>query len=190
MRVVVVGTGTVGRTLARIWSDGGLDVVLASREPEASMIDGIEVMPTTEALTGGDVVVTAIPGAAMTDFLRDYAGLLVDKVLVDATNSMGAPAMHHAELAAGLAYFRGFNTLGVENFADPTFDGGTADLFYSGPQAQRHLVEPLIEATGMRGIWVGDGQQAADLLDGLTRLWFTLALQQGRGRRLAFRMLP
>ena len=188
--IAVVGTGSVGTTLARIWHDAGLDVVLASRTPEQTNIDGIPLVPVAEALAGADIVVTAIPGTAMPEFLAQNAAALRDKVLVDASNSIGTPAMHHAAIAGGLTYFRAFNTLGVENFAEPDFDGITADLFYSGPQDKRDLVEPLIAATGMRGVWVGDGPQAADLLDGLTRLWFTLALQQGRGRHLAFRMLP
>lgn len=190
MRIVVVGTGNVGVTLARIWNAAGLDVTFASRAPETDSIGGIVVSSLEKALPTADIIVTAIPGAAMPDFIQEYTPALRGKVLVDATNSIGTPTMHHADLVGDTAYFRAFNTVGVENFAAPDFGGITADLFYSGPPAQRHLVEPLIEATGMRGIWVGDGPQAADVLDGLTRLWFTLALHQGRGRRLAFRMLP
>lgn len=78
----------------------------------------------------------------------------------------------------------------MENFREPRFDGTPADLFYSGPPSHQQSVEALIEAVGLRPVWVGDGPDAADVLDGLTRLWFTLALQQGRGRHLAFRMLP
>ena len=51
-------------------------------------------------------------------------------------------------------------------------------------------MESLITAVGLRPVWVGDGTHGADLLDGLTRLWFALAINQGRGRHLAFRMLP
>jgi predicted dinucleotide-binding enzyme len=186
----VVGTGTIGATLARRWRDAGLDVTLASRAPGVGALDGMPVLPVAEALPGADVVITAIPGASMGAFLAENAPTLGDTPLVDASNNVGAPVMHHAAAAGSLPYYRAFNTLGVENFADPVSDGITADLFYSGPERHKALVESLIRAVGLRPVWVGDGPGAADLLDGLTRLWFTLALSQGRGRHLAFRMLP
>ncbi len=125
-------------------------------------------------------------------FLTENAAALAGIPLIDASNSVGAPVLHHAAeaQAAGVTYYRAFNTIGVENLADPVFDGIPADLFFSGPEQQRDTVETLISATGLRPVWVGDGAEAADLLDGLTRLWFALALTQGRGRHLAFRMLP
>jgi len=40
----------------------------------------------------------------------------------------------------------------------------------------------------LRPIYIG-GLEQVDLLDNQTRLWFTLALQQGRGRHLALKLL-
>jgi hypothetical protein len=37
-------------------------------------------------------------------------------------------------------------------------------------------------------VWLG-GVETFDLVDALTRLWFTLAFQRKLGRRLAFKML-
>lgn len=190
LTVTVVGTGRIGTTLARAWRDAGMDVRLASRAPQQTELDSIPVAGIEEALPGSQVVVTAIPGAAVGAFLTEHSGALAGTPLVDASNNVGGSAMHHAAAAGPLPYYRAFNTLGVENFADPVFDGVRADLFYSGPQSHQAAVESLIEAVGLRPVWVGDGVGAADLLDGVTRLWFTLALQQGRGRHLAFRMLP
>lgn len=189
LTIAVVGTGRIATTLARRWHEAGMSPTLASRAPRDGSSD-IPVRPVAAALAGADVVVTAIPGAAMGDFLHEHAAALRDTPLVDATNAVGAPVLHHAAQAEGLPYYRAFNTIGVENFEEPTFDGITADLFYSGPTTHRETVESLIAAVGLRPVWVGDGAQGADLLDGLTRLWFALAINQGRGRHLAFRMLP
>lgn len=192
LTVSVVGTGRIGTTLARSFRDAGMDVTLASRATGSSSLEGFPVRPAGEALSGVDAVVTAIPGAAMGTFLTENAPALAGIPLIDASNNVGAPVLHHAgqAQAAGVTYYRAFNTIGVENLAAPVFDGIPADLFFSGPEQQRDTVETLISATGLRPVWVGDGTEAADLLDGLTRLWFTLALTQGRGRHLAFRMLP
>ncbi len=189
LNVAVVGTGTIGTTLATLWHRAGMTVVLASRTAQDD-IDGVPVLSIADALATADVVVTAIPGTAMPDFLSEHRAALAATPLVDASNIPGAAVMHHAAQAGTIPYYRAFNTVGVENFREPVFDGTAADLFYSGPPEHRETVETLIGTVGMRPVWVGDGPAAADLLDGLTRLWFTLALQQGRGRHLAFRMLP
>ncbi len=190
LTVTVVGTGRIGSTLARAWRGARMDVRLASRAPQQRELDGIPVTRIDEALPGSEVVVTAIPGPAVGAFLEEHADALTGIPLVDVSNNVGGSAMHHAADAGSLAYYRAFNTLGVENFADPVFDGVPADLFYSGPRSHQGTVESLILAVGLRPVWVGDGIAGADLLDGVTRLWFTLALQQGRGRHLAFKVLP
>jgi len=190
LTVTVVGTGPIGATLARAFDNAGIDVRFASRAPSQPTLHGMPVSRIEDALPGSDVVVTAIPGGAVGAFLTEHAAALAGVPVVDASNNVGGTAMHHAAEAGSLVYYRAFNTLGVENFADPVFDGIAADMFYSGPESHRETVEALIGAVGLRPVWVGDGVPAADLLDGVTRLWFTLALQQGRGRHLAFRMLP
>lgn len=189
MRVCVVGTGNVGRTLAQRFAEAGIAVSFASRNPEQTNIDGLAVTGIDKALATSEVVVLALPGAAVGEFLRTHRQALVDHLVVDASNNVGGATLHHAEQAAGLSYCRAFNTLGVENFADPEYVDGRADLFYSGPPQRRAEMETLIDAVGLRPIYVGDGVAAADILDGVTRLWFTLALNQGLGRHLAFRTL-
>jgi hypothetical protein len=41
---------------------------------------------------------------------------------------------------------------------------------------------------GLRPVWLG-GVETFDLVDSLTRLWFTLAFQRKLRRRLAFKLL-
>lgn len=85
--------------------------------------------------------------------------------------------------------FRAFSNLGWENFAEPTLAGQQIDLFYCGDEgAGQTTVHSLIADIGLRPVYLGDDRQA-DTVDALTRLWFTLALQKGYGRRLAFKML-
>lgn len=188
-RVAVVGTGRIGTTLATAFGRAGMDVVFATRAPGAAVMSGIPVLGIAEAFASTTTVVIAIPGSAVPMLLDQYRDRLRDAVVVDASNSVGDGPMHHAASAAGLQYYRAFNTLGVENFESPVFGDETADLFYSGPTSHQGVVEELIAAVGLRPVYVGDGPGAADLLDGLTRLWFTLALQQGWGRHVALRTL-
>ena len=148
-----------------------------------------------EAIASADVVVVAIPGSAVEEFAAEHAPALAGTVVIDLTNDLadghGGP-LHHMEgwarIAPGAAVYRAFNTMGAENVLAPEFGGVAADLLYCGPESDREPVEALIRAVGLRPVWVG-GPEEADLLDGLTRIWFTLAFARGRGRHLAFRIL-
>jgi hypothetical protein len=71
--------------------------------------------------------------------------------------------------------------------ADPEFAEGRADMFFSSPTDDRPTVESVIEGVGLRPIFVGEDQEG--LIDCLFQLWIALAITQGRGRRLALRLL-
>ena len=71
--------------------------------------------------------------------------------------------------------------------ADPIFDDGPADMFFSAPEPDRRTVETVIEGVGLRPIFVGPDEE--EIVDCLFRLWVALAIKQGRGRRLALRLL-
>ena len=90
-------------------------------------------------------------------------------------------------LPAGVRYARAFNTLGGENMAEPVFPDGRADMFFSAPAGDRSVVEEVIGGVGLRPVYVGEDEE--ELVDALFRLWIALAMKQGRGRRLAFRLL-
>ncbi len=138
-----------------------------------------------------EVVVLAVPGAAAKDVLASLDAALAGKVVIDATNDIQGAGKLHAleELTDGAYPVRAFNTLGWENFADPVVDGVQADLFYAAEEGRgNEVADRLIADVGLRPVWLG-GVDAFDLVDSLTRLWFTLAFQRKVGRRLAFKML-
>ena len=67
------------------------------------------------------------------------------------------------------------------------FSDGRADLFFSAPDGDRTVLDEIIEGVGLRPVYVGEDQEA--IIDALFRLWIALAVNQGRGRRLALRLL-
>jgi predicted dinucleotide-binding enzyme len=145
------------------------------------------------AVAGAPVVVLAIPGSAVRDLASNLGVGLDGKIVIDASNDVaGASLNGYAAITAAAAtafYFRAFNTVGWENFANPRYGVINADLFYTGPSGvQRDAVEQLIDDVGLRPVYVGDNDQIA-IVDGLTKLWFALAFNQGRGRGIAFKLL-
>jgi predicted dinucleotide-binding enzyme len=194
VNVAVIGTGFIGGTLGRAFARAGHRTVFGSRTPAsdtAAQDSGATTASVAGAIAQADIVVLAVPANAVEELLVSHGEALAGKLVVDAANSIGGPVAHHAEQVARHApaarYARAFNTLGGENLADPAFDGERADMFYSCPETDRAALESLITAVGLRPQYLGDGQQ--DTVDGVLRLWFALAIAQGRGRHLAFRTL-
>ena len=180
MRIAVIGKGNIGNTLGTAFERAGHEVVYGSRR------GGI-----AEALRGAKAVVLALPAAGVHDLLAEHGGGLDGKLVVDATNRVGAPVANAAaairSAAAGARYVRAFNTLGWENFADPEFGDGPADLFFSASVADRPDAEELIAAVGLRPVWVGEDKE--NVVDGLLPLWFALTQARGGNRRIALRLL-
>ncbi len=198
MKLAVIGTGVLGSTIGRRWLEHGHAVTYGVRDMSAArpglMSERAEIASIPEAVRDAVATLVAIPGSAVENLLETQAAALDGHLLLDASNDSSGGAFHHlpafeARLPTARVY-RAFNTLGWENFAQPVIDGQQADLFYAGPQTDdRQVVEQLIANVGLRPLYVGQGVAGADLLDGVTRLWFALAAGQGYGRRMAFKTL-
>ena len=197
--VAVIGAGNIGGTLARKWAGAGHHVTFGARDPQKSTLTGladeIGARATTigEAIRANEAVLFAIPGAAMAETVPAVAADLDGKIVIDATNNVRGEVMHSAaaiaEAAPSASYFRAFNSLGWELFEEPTVGGTQADLFYCGPEGEpRATVERLVADVGLRPVWVG-GPEEVETVDGVLRLWFTLVVKRGLGRRLAFKMI-
>jgi predicted dinucleotide-binding enzyme len=201
MQIGILGAKTIGGTLGRKWAHAGHSVTFGVRNTQNPDVQALvqelggnaSVAGVADAIAFGEVVVFAIPGQAMEATIAEHAAALSGKTIVDATNKVGAASMNSLEAFAAHAptaqVFRAFNSLGWENFANPQFGGVQADLFYCGPSgaAQAH-VEQLIADVGLRPVWVG-GPEQTPTVDAVASLWFALALKQGRGRHLAFKLL-
>lgn len=187
MRIAVIGAGNIGGTLGGKWESTGHEVLYGLRDP--SKKGGARSI--ADALKGADAVLLAIPGDAVVDFAREHAMDLDGKVVIDATNNFRARSMHSwselSRLMPKALLYRAFNSYGWDVFANPSLGGEQPDLFYAGPDgAGQKTVETLISDAGLRPIRVG-GTDAADVVDGVLRLWFTLS--QSRGRRIGFKLI-
>jgi 8-hydroxy-5-deazaflavin:NADPH oxidoreductase len=199
VKVAVIGSGIIGRTLATRFAQAGHAVTFGARDPGnadlAGFADGIgaRVAGVGTAIDGSEVVLLAINGAAMPEAVPALGARLDGRIVIDAANHVGGKSLNSlavlAEYAPSARLFRAFNSLGWENFADARYGDDTGDMLYSGPacEAQR-TVEELIGATGLRPIWVGDNDKA-QIVDNFVTLWFTLAFERGFGRNLGFKIL-
>jgi hypothetical protein len=90
--VAIIGTGTIGNTLATNFAAGGQDFLLAGRNLEtastlASGYDGhAEAVTVDEAVDRADVLVFAVWFDAFNALIAEYGDRLAGKVVVDPTN--------------------------------------------------------------------------------------------------------
>jgi hypothetical protein len=96
MRIAVLGSGTVGRTLSARLAELGHTVTLGTRDPETTRarpefeeVPGVSLAPFDDAVDQVDVVVVALGGAVALDVLAAIGPQrLAGTVLVDVTNPL------------------------------------------------------------------------------------------------------
>jgi predicted dinucleotide-binding enzyme len=199
MKITVLGTGNVGGTLGKKWAAAGHNVTFGVRDVNAEKVQtllaesDVQAASIAEAIAASDIIVFAIPGTAVAEIVTNNKTALNSKIIIDATNKIREAEMSSfavfTEHTPQANLFRVFNSLGWEVFANPTFNGETADHFYCGDSgAAQDSVHQLITDIGLRPIYIG-GRDQLGVVDNLVRLYFALALGQGYGRHVAFKTL-
>ena len=200
--IAVLGAGNVGGTLGPKWIEAGHQVAFGVSDPNGKHAQALRDKMGDKAVIGTvdtalsnnpEIVVLALPGAAVEPVITQYAKQLDGRIVIDVSNrSMGTGTMNsfdtlHKQVPNALP-FRAFNTYGMPNFAQP-FSQGTVSLFYCGPDGDaRTTVEQLITDVGSEPVYVG-GVDQVEVVDGLGRLWFALVMGQKRGMHTALKLL-
>jgi predicted dinucleotide-binding enzyme len=200
MRIAVIGAGHMGGTLGRKWAGAGHEVVFGVRAPDSpktqDLLRTVAGNASADTIPGaigkGEVVVWAIPGAAMGQAMQEYGRALDGKVVIDATNRIPGPVFNSlAELIAHAPralLVRAFSNILWEVVAEPVIGGIQADLIYCAAEAARDTAERLISEVGLRPICLG-GLDQVGLVDGILPLAFQLMTDGRMGRPLAFKVL-
>ncbi|HET7530119.1 MAG TPA: NADPH-dependent F420 reductase [Mycobacteriales bacterium] len=177
------GTGDQGRGLARRFALAGHPVVIGSRSAEraatiaaelaATLPDGAEVRGAANLDTAreADLVVVAVPWEGHGDLLRDLAGALAGKIVVDCVNPLGfdgkgAYALpveegSAAEQAAALLpesrVVAAFHHVSAVLLLDPDVGEVATDVLVLGDDREAtDTVQALAdEIPGMRGVYAG-----------------------------------
>ena len=91
MRVAVLGTGMVGQAIAERLAELGHDVVVGTRDVDATAarLPGLPLATFADAAGGADLVVNATPGDVALEVLAQTgAEALAGKVLIDISNPL------------------------------------------------------------------------------------------------------
>ena len=194
-RIGVIGSGTVGETLANGFLKHGYEVQRASRDPKK--LAGWKEKAGPRASTGtnaeaarfGDVIVLAVKGDAAESTIKACgADALGDKVVIDACNPIAeAPPEQGVlkfftgpneslmerlqKLAPRARFVKAFSSVGAGLMVNPDFGGTRPTMFLCGndPKA-RIAVREILDQFGWETEDLG-GALAARAIEPLCMLW-------------------
>ena len=96
IKIGVVGSGKLGGAVGGRWVKAGHEVFFSSRHPEAlkGLVEALGPRATAgsvkDAIAFADVVLLAVPYAALPEIGRDNAAALAGKIVLDACNPIAA----------------------------------------------------------------------------------------------------
>jgi predicted dinucleotide-binding enzyme len=194
MKVGILGSGVVARTLAAGFLNHGHEVMMGTRDP-ARLADwqaqhaGIRAGKVSEAAGFGELLVLAVKGSAASAVM-DAAGAagLAGKVVIDTTNPIAdAPPengvlrfftdineslMERMQKAFPDAYLvKAFNSVGNARMVNPHYAAGKPGMFICGNDtAAKAKVASVLDQFGWEIEDMG-GVEAARAIEPLCMLW-------------------
>jgi 8-hydroxy-5-deazaflavin:NADPH oxidoreductase len=202
--VTIIGAGNMGTAIAGVVAKGGNTVQVLTKDPQKAS----EAIPAATHGTVGDpitsdIVILALPYAAVTDVLNQYAGQLGCKVIVDLTNpldfatfdSLVVPAGTSAaeviaETVPGSSVLKAFNTTFAATLAGGTVGAESTTVLIAGDDADaKASLATIIEAGGLRAVDAGSLKRAHEL-EALGFLQLTLAAGNKTSWTSGFALAP
>ncbi len=203
MKIGILGTGEVGKTLANAFLATGHQVRMGSRDAsnEKALAWAKEAGAKSAASTGtfadaakfADVIVLAVSWEGAENALK-LAGPenLAGKVVIDATNPLRftpglAPGLTlgHTDSAGeqvqrwlpAARVVKAFNSVGYSQMFQPDFPDGPPDMFICGnDDAAKNTVTDILTSFGWPTIDIG-GIEGARVLEPLCLLWVDYAMR-------------
>ncbi|MGH9142169.1 MAG: NADPH-dependent F420 reductase [Vicinamibacterales bacterium] len=168
MRIGIIGAGMIGSTMAKLWSNAGYDIQLASRHPDqleamvAALGPRASVATPAQAAEFGEVVMLTVPLSAVSDLAPELAPLLAKKVVVDTGNAYEKRDGQSAREATG--HPGGSAAWAAAFFPKARWVKGFNTVYFKVLESEAHRVGDRV------GIpLASDDQDALDLVAGLVR---------------------
>lgn len=204
MNIAVIGSGNVGSALAQGLYKAGhtiffgvRDAASAKAEKASGLVSNAKIASVAEACKQADVIIITTPPEAVLNLVAQM-GEVSNKILVDATNSIRTrpepyPTAFHAlkALTKSDKVVKCFNSTGFENMTNPVYPNfGGIDMFCAGnDKASKTTVQQLAKDIGFGACWDFGGDDKVELLEKFALSWINLAIMQGHGRNLAFKVI-
>lgn len=194
MRIGILGSGVVARTLAGGFLKHGHEVAVGTRDP-GKLADWRNQHPDARVGTGADaasaseVLVLAVKGTAAAEALRMAGATNLDgKVIIDTTNPIADAPPDHGVLRfftslddslmerlqreyASARFVKAFNSVGNAFMVNPALKGGPPTMFICGNnQDAKRIVTAVLDQFGWETEDMGTAE-AARAIEPLCILW-------------------
>lgn len=201
MNIAIIGTGNVGGALATRWAEKGHHIYLGVQD--AANFKGKELLKNShttlhsisEAVSKSEVVLIATPPTAIFDIL-DNMGDVQHKIIIDATNAVAKypepykTVYHCLADKTNAAVVKCFNTTGYENMLNPVYGDVSADMFMAGDNVDAKAVTKTLALDCGFADCIDFGKaDKVELLEKFALSWINLAIMQGMGRGMAFKLM-
>lgn len=209
MKIGILGSGNVGRALAKAFLTEGHEVWLATREPDGDKgtllrdeHPGVNVGDFEKVAQEGELVVLCTPWDAAADALKLAGPHHLDyKVVIDTNNALKRhkdgvkPVVELNNSAGEVVQFllprsrvvKCFNIVGADLFYKPDFEQ-TPTMFYCGDNEEaKQQVAEIVKAFGWEPFDAGD-LSASRELEAMAVIWINNSMRTG-DRHHAFKML-
>jgi len=202
-KIAILGTGNVGGALAQQFIKSGHLVLLGARLPlsEKSIALSTKIgmdqfCSIDNAIHESEIVIFTLPSDASLEIINSSKELK-NKIIIDATNSFRFkpkpyPTVFHAikAITGNDKVIKCFNTTGYENMLNPNYNGQRIDMFCAGDDAEsKTIATNLATDIGFSNCYDFGGDDKVELLENLALSWINLAIMQGMGRNIAFKVI-
>lgn len=202
MHIAIIGTGNVGGALAANWAKAGHQIHLGVRDldhfkgRELLERPNISAHSIADAVALAETVLVAATPQATVAIAEQLVGC-EDKIIVDAMNSVRVRPEPYANTFEALKSLTNcphvvkcFNTTGFENMANPQYGAVALDMFMAGSSERgKTVARQLALDAGFAECYDFGGDDKAALLEQFALSWINLAIMQGMGRDVGFKLL-
>lgn len=203
MNIAIIGTGNVGGALATQWARKGHRIFLGVRNAAEfkgkALLEnpGTTVHSVQEAVAAAEVIVLATQAPAAVEVAQSL-GDTQGKIIIDAMNIVrgNGPAGFKTTAEAILAHtatrdvVKCFNTTGFNNMAHPQYGDMAIDMFMAGDSSKgKAAARQLALDAGFGECYDIGGNDRFELMEQFAFFWINLAMFQGQGREIGFKLL-
>ena len=203
MNVAIIGTGNVGGALATKWAKAGHNIYLGVKDTGEfkgkQLLENERTVALTvaEAVKHAEVILIATPAMAAVEVVKSL-GDTTGKIIIDAMNIVmkRGPEGYTNTALAILDHtntndvVKCFNTTGYNNMEDPLYDGMALDTFVAGDSEQgKAAASTLARDAGFGACYDVGGNDKFELMEQFAFFWINLAMMQGQGRDIGFKLL-
>jgi len=203
MKIAIIGTGNVGGALATKWAHKGHRILLGVNDIHHFKGKDLLQNPNTSvhtietAVQAAEVILIATPATATIEVAQSL-GDTTGKIIIDAMNIiMGRGPQGFTNTAEAILantatrdVVKCFNTTGFNNMQNTQYAEVTIDAFMAGDSiAAKAIVRQLALDAGFAACYDVGGNDKFQLMEQFAFFWINLAMMQGQGREIAFKLL-